>query len=253
MIHSCYIARDGFRKYCNMACRNFKGDKNPRYKADEGWTQCKKCGKSFKQKPSAILSGRGKIYCTDACRIGSTGKIPKKCNECGVEFMVHIAQFEKRKHCSTSCSSVAKYRINNQVNKGIQRGKGGKRSDLNNRYFRSSWEANYARYLNYLISQKKIVRWEYEPDTFEFHGIKKGTRFYTPDFKVYLSDSAYEYHEVKGWMDSKSITRHKRMSKHYPEIKVVILDKIWFRKNGAVLSALIPAWEKNNSKGNRMY
>ena len=31
------------------------------------------------------------------------------------------------------------------------RGKGGKRKDLDNVYFRNSWEANYARFLNYKI------------------------------------------------------------------------------------------------------
>lgn len=253
MIHSCYIARDGIRKYCTMVCRDFKGDKNPRYKADEGWTICKKCSKRFKQKPSLIKSGRGKKYCTDACRIESTGKVSKTCVECKTEFMVHIAQYEKRTHCSRRCASVATYRIKNQMNKGVQRGNGGKRPDLENRYFRSSWEANYARYLNYLVQKKKILRWEYEPDTFEFHAIKKGTRFYTPDFKVYQSPESFEFHEVKGWMDAKSKTRQKRMSKYYPQIKVIIIDKSWFRRNGSLLSGIIQNWEKNNPKGHRLY
>lgn len=253
MIHSCYIARDGVRKYCNMACRNLKKENNGRYKANEGWTTCKRCNKEFKQKPSLIRSGRGKTYCSEKCRIESTGRVPKKCMECESEFMVHIAQFDKRVHCSRRCSSIAKYRANNQVNKGVQRGKGGKRPDLNNQYFRSSWEANYARYLNYMRLHGKIIRWEYEPDTFEFKDIKKGIRFYTPDFKVFTTDGFFEYHEVKGWMDAKSITRHKRMSKYYPEIKIFIFDSKWFRKNGASLSALISNWEKNNAQGNRMY
>ena len=60
--------------------------------------------------------------------------------------------------------------------------RGGKRADLANRYFRSSWEAKWARYLNWLASLHEIWGWEYEPQTFEFVEIKKGTRFYTPDF-----------------------------------------------------------------------
>src|SRR5215471_1288173 len=65
------------------------------------------------------------------------------------------------------------------------RGWGGRRKDLDDRYFRSSWEANYARYLNFLKSRGEIHDWQYESNTFWFHKIKRGTRSYTPDFKVW--------------------------------------------------------------------
>ncbi len=125
--------------------------------------------------------------------------------------------------------------------------KGGKRPDLDNRYFRSSWEANYARYLNLLVSQIEIVAWEYEPDTFEFHNIKRGTRFYKPDFKVYLfpfPDGGYEYHEVKGYMTPKSKTQLKRMAKYYPNEKIVIIGASFFadaKRTG--LDVIIKGWE----------
>lgn len=122
-----------------------------------------------------------------------------------------------------------------------QRSVGGKRIDLDNRYFRSRWEANYARYLNFLLDRGDILKWEYEVDTFEFTAIKRGVRFYTPDFKVHFKDKM-EYHEVKGWMDSKSITRHKRMDKYYPEIKIIMIGQKWFKDN-AILSKIIKNWE----------
>ena len=53
----------------------------------------------------------------------------------------------------------------------------GKREDLNNLFVRSSWEANYARYLNWLVGLGEIKSWEYEPEEFEFKTIKKGNRF----------------------------------------------------------------------------
>ena len=95
--------------------------------------------------------------------------------------------------------------------------KGGKRSDLGGIYFRSAWEANIARYLNFLIQQDEIARWEFEPVTFEFHAIKRGIRSYTPDFRVWNTDGNYEWWEVKGWMDSKSKTKLRRFAKYYPE------------------------------------
>lgn len=92
-------------------------------------------------------------------------------------------------------------------------------------YFRSKWEANYALYLDFLIDHKEIVKWEFEPDTYMFEQIKLGTRSYTPDFKVFLKDGSFEYHEVKGYMDSKSKTKLKRMKKYYPKIVVRLVDQ----------------------------
>ena len=92
-------------------------------------------------------------------------------------------------------------------------------------FFRSKWEVNYALYLNFLVKQKQIKRWTYEEDMFIFEEIKLGTRSYRPDFKIYNNDKSIEYHEVKGWMTSKSRTKIKRMAKYYPEIKLIIIDK----------------------------
>jgi hypothetical protein len=92
-------------------------------------------------------------------------------------------------------------------------------------FMRSKWEANYALYLDFLIKYKQILKWEYEPDVFIFEKIKFGTRSYRPDFKIYNLDNTFEYQEVKGYMDSKSKTKIKRMAKYYPDIKLIIIDK----------------------------
>jgi predicted nuclease of restriction endonuclease-like RecB superfamily len=124
-----------------------------------------------------------------------------------------------------------------------RRSKPGKRADLNGQFFRSSWEANYARYLNWLISLNQLLRWEFEPDTFEFHTIKRGSRFYTPDFKVFENDGRYAYHEVKGWMDPKSQTKLNRMAKYYPNEKVILIDKVAYRSIEKQMKNAIPNWE----------
>ena len=85
---------------------------------------------------------------------------------------------------------------------------GGKR-----KYFRSRWEANYARYLEFLKQNKQVLDWAHEPEVFWFEGIKRGCVSYLPDFKVTYIDNAVEYHEVKGWMDDRSKTKMKRMEK----------------------------------------
>ncbi len=96
-------------------------------------------------------------------------------------------------------------------------------------YMRSSWEFNYAYHLDYLLSIGEIVNWDYEADTYYFEKIKRGTRSYTPDFKVTLSDGKIEQHEVKGWMDAKSKTKLKRMKIYYPDVCIKVIDKIAYK------------------------
>lgn len=98
--------------------------------------------------------------------------------------------------------------------------KSGKRPDMDNTFFRSRTEANYARYLKHTG-----VTFEYEPKTFWFEGIKRGTRAYIPDFYLPETD---KWHEFKGWLDDKSLVKFKRMKKYHPETfekMVVILER----------------------------
>lgn len=121
------------------------------------------------------------------------------------------------------------------VNLG-KRGIGGRRTDLANRYFRSRYEANYARFLNW-----RKLAWEYETKTFWFEKITRGTRSYTPDFWVPSEDA---FHEVKGWMDPKSQTKLNRMKRYHPAVKVIVIGADWFKaaeRQG--LCSLIPNWE----------
>jgi hypothetical protein len=123
------------------------------------------------------------------------------------------------------------------------RSNAGKRKDIGDTYFRSNWEANYARYLNLLIEKEKLFKWEYEADTFWFEKIKRGTRSYTPDFKIWeTKDSSPYYVEVKGWMDAKSKTKLKRMQTYYPNTRIEIFGAAEY-KELSKNKALIAGWE----------
>lgn len=135
----------------------------------------------------------------------------------------------------------------NSVGANYNRCRGGRRSDLGEKYYRSAWEANYARYLNWLKERGEIKSWEFEPDTFEFTNIKKGTRFYTPDFKIITVDGSTEYHEVKGWMDEKSKIKIKRMKKYYPEIKLVLIGEDQYKPIARQVCHILPNWEFGKS------
>ena len=135
-----------------------------------------------------------------------------------------------------------------KMNSAYSRARGGKREDLGNRYFRSAWEANYARYLNLLVSKGEITSWDYECKTFIFEHIKRGTRSYTPDFKINKLDGTYEWHEVKGWMDQASRTRLARMERCFPAERVVVVGADWFRSANKTLPGLIAGWEGGTTR-----
>lgn len=124
-------------------------------------------------------------------------------------------------------------------------GKGGRRPDLGDKYFRSKMEANFWRYLLWLKSKGEIEDCAYEPREFEFP-VKRGVRFYKPDFwvKEKPGHKLGEYYvETKGYMDAKSKTALGRMARHYPDVTVIVIDYSAYRKIQAVCKGLVSGWE----------
>jgi hypothetical protein len=99
--------------------------------------------------------------------------------------------------------------------------KGGRRTDIGF-YVRSSWEANLVRWFRF-----SGIEFQYEPCEFEFKGIKRGNRFYKPDFYLPAEN---KYVELKGWLDAESKTKLKRMQQYYPDIAknmVIYISKVF--------------------------
>lgn len=98
--------------------------------------------------------------------------------------------------------------------------KGGYREDLK-QYFRSRWEANMGRFYNFVR-----IKWLYEPQEFEFHKIKRGSRFYKPDFYLPEQDKLIE---IKGFFTAGDKTKIRRFKRYYPEefarLRFIIPDK----------------------------
>jgi len=95
-------------------------------------------------------------------------------------------------------------------------------------YFRSSWEVRFAKYMQFLKEHGQITEWLFEPQTFWFHEIKRGTCSYLPDFKVTRPDGSHYWVEVKGYMDAKSKTKIKRFRKYYPDEELQVVESKWF-------------------------
>ena len=113
--------------------------------------------------------------------------------------------------------------------------KGGYRKDLK-QYFRSKMEANIARYYNYIK-----INWFYEPREYKFEKIKRGTKYYKPDF--YLAAPLRLFVEVKGYFRPIDKTKLRRFKKYYPEefarLRFIIPDKYAKSKaNGEMIKFL---------------
>ncbi len=125
----------------------------------------------------------------------------------------------------------------------------GKRKDLDNVFYRSSWEANVARVLHILHGKTNV---QYEPTTFSFaqFGIIKGTVSYCPDFRVTLSDGSYIWIEVKGYIKPDDKTKLRRFRKYYPDEfkKLVFITGSSTTKSTKFFESLnVPVYEFYNS------
>ncbi len=107
--------------------------------------------------------------------------------------------------------------------------KAGYRADIGH-FVRSSWEANFARILNY-----EHIDYEYEPERFDL-----GYTSYLPDFYLLEKDI---YIEIKG-RDSKEDKDKRIMCRkiHSVRIKVIKPDKYQELKNQ--YRYLVPDWEE---------
>jgi len=130
--------------------------------------------------------------------------------------------------------------------------KSGRRDDLGDTFFRSSWEANYARYLNLLLKMGAVKQWEYEPERFWFDGIRAGVTSYTPDFRVlYSGAAAPEYIEIKGFTTPKDRTKWRRLKKYHPDKKLVVVAAKEYYALARKWSSAIPNWESGKGGGRK--
>lgn len=257
---------------CSFECRGkyYSKEKKPNYARVE--IICAFCGEVFTEPPSKakkrkccskecslkLIRANAKPKKEPAIRPQKKIKVEKKkrerhppvpvaCKVCGKITMQKYCTVKKGqgKYCGYDCYGKDVANMMKERNCNYAYARGGKRDDLGGLYVRSAWEANYARYLNWLVKNEQIRSWEYEPEVFTFEKIKKGNRYYTPDFKVTNNDGTVEYHEVKGYMDAASATKIRRFERYYPELKLVIIDKPVYASIARSIGKAIEGWEWN--------
>lgn len=106
--------------------------------------------------------------------------------------------------------------------------------------FRSSWEANIARLLNY-----KNIKWTYESETLSLDLSKEKvniTSTYIPDF--ILEDNSII--EIKGFWDMRSKAKMKFVKEQYPKRKILVVDCDIYLSIYRKYHDIIPNWEEDN-------
>lgn len=257
------------RKFCSLVCAYNSPDRASVARAngknslkDRGTAVCAGCGIEFK-----LTTHGGKKYCSIKCAGSHTLKanrrkqprttfVTQKCTSCGNEFSSWKSHHKT--HCSNECAAKDNNVIIRRV-KSYKAGTGPQNSysrcgrvwhEVGGKRFcsRSRWEISYSNYLQWRKDRGEIADWEYEPHTFWFEKIRRGVRSYVPDFKVTMLDGSIEWHEVKGWMDSKSKTKIKRMAIYHPNEFLRVLDAQWFAGANKTFAGIVPGWTSPGKK-----
>jgi len=108
---------------------------------------------------------------------------------------------------------------------------GGFREDLGH-FVRSSWEANFARLMNFLDAS-----YEYESKRF----LLSDNSTYLPDF--YIIDFKH-YIEVKGFWWEGDIEKVQLFLSDYPDEILYIVDELEYKKLEEKFARFIPNWER---------
>lgn len=168
----------------------------------------------------------------------------KKLSESHYELFSNMSVEEKHKRAMKAVETKREKGNLSTTNNSYSRCKGGIRKDLG-QYFRSAWEANIARMLNYLH-----INWEYEYRRFDFKNETEDVLSYQPDF--YLPDYD-KWIEVKGWMDNKSKKRLELFEKYYPEQNknLYLINEKVYREIEKKYSTLVDGWEYKNHYKNQ--
>ena len=177
---------------------------------------CKCCNRRF-------ISSRERVYCSTSCRskFSNPGSMRKG----------------KTIKCIYGLDKSISWKINNsKANLGKKNhnpngwGKGGYRNDLRNIWFRSTWEANVARILNYIG-----IKWEYERNRVFLEDCSFLIDFWLPDLEINI--------EVKGVGFKDNNKKLRQLYHQNPDYPIRIIDGESYRILKDRYSNLIDNWE----------
>lgn len=243
-----HVVPSANQKYCTLKCAYASKERIVEKPKERGFRTCSHCKETWRV---TTRNKRRINYCSNACRLEALPRtmatVSRNCIICGMLFQTRAA--EPRKTCSGECQTARMSEVtlkrhleSPSSSPQYSNRKAGRRADLGNQYFRSAWEANYARYLNVLIAIGEVKSWQHEPRVFLFPN-KRGVRSYRPDFEVVVADGSIEYHEVKGYDHPRGKLCRMEMNRHYPNEKLVLIGQCEYEPIAIAFCRVISGWE----------
>lgn len=175
-------------------------ENNPNWQGGDIKISCDYCQKIIYRQKSIVFNHN---FCNRKCY----GKFKQnrlivQCEVCNKKIERTPSNISHHIFCSTNCRDK-------KVFHGIM-------IWYKNRYFRSSWEANFAKWLD--LSE---IKWLYEPRGFNLFIKNKKTKyypdFYLPEFDLWI--------EVKGYWRDDAKEKHSMFLKTYKDINIEIFEK----------------------------
>ncbi|MEC1526074.1 DUF790 family protein [Neobacillus niacini] len=142
-----------------------------------------------------------------------------------------------------SLSNIRSFPIDEDEYGDFSYSAGGFRTDLDPG-FKSSWEANIARILNY-----QGVEWKYEKGT-KIYDSELGA--YIPDFIVYRGGEVHVI-EVKGRWDQRSVKKVSAAITQAKEEKIIIIDSDYYSLLEEKFKESFPNWETSKIGNNTSF
>ncbi len=217
------------QKFCSYKC-SYIGRRKERI-----IRKCLECGKKFED---YVKKNKGiHTFCSQECwrKHSKQVEVTKVCPQCKKEFVFKKCLNNTTKHkdkifCSRECQCRFLFFYSNYASHN--RGNSGKRLDLNNQFFRSTWEANFAR-----ICNEYNTEWLYESERFWLPELKS---FYHPDFFL---PEVNLYVEITGMMTERKLLKLQYFQKNYPEKVILHITQEDWRQYFAQFKPLVKEWE----------
>ncbi len=152
----------------------------------------------------------------------------------GVRIGYHYYQSKEEMNGHYCIANIRNFPIVEDDFGDFSKADGGFREDLE-AGFKSSWEANIARLLNF-----KKLDWEYEKAS-ESYSTEIG--YYIPDFKVIDKEGKTYIIEVKGYWDDRSVKKVWSAITQSKDEKIIIIDSDYYSILNNEYSNTIPNWE----------
>lgn len=157
--------------------------------------RCKKCSGTYYSSYKNWNWKGGLPHCSDCGKILASYKAIY-CNKCKGKY---IKKWRKRNYDGK----------NNPMYGKVAKSK---RLKYNNIHFRSSWEANFAKWCDL-----SGIKWKYEAKTFDLGQTTYTPDFYLPEFDLWI--------EIKGWWKDRDLIKKELFENKFKKLNILYLMK----------------------------